>query len=723
MSDSPASARAPAPGPGRAAPGWLPWLCFGLLALPFHPLWVDFEQVRRGLLLMLCGGLLLSSLHPSMRLVPARGERVGWLFVTMLAISLLVQAGLQSARHDDDTPWSLQFWLAGERLAHWVALLVLVRAGATTGPNRTAVPLATLLLLTSAFGLLQRLGLAEILGYGVEREPVTTLGNLNVASEWTAVAATGVAVLLPRMAGRLRVLGLAALAFAGAYLVVNHSRSGMVALPICLALLAVMRRRERGFVPLLPVLAGAAIGLAADLAVSRPAAADHRVESQELQRSTSTIAVRLQIANSAFELFSESPVFGRGPGQFQVHYPRVRSEAEIEASSFGRRFRTEVRTAHDDWLELLVDGGLPALVLFSAMLFALQRGQRDKVLLLPMLALLLLMLVRAPIGNAPAAAVAFWLIGAPVDRDEHGGERRDLLARLPCALTVAFTIVLGVLLLALGLLPVAGNTAFTGHVRALREGEAPSVAPARAASAWMPYEPRWLEAEARLEMSQDNLPRASHLAARAVALRPFSPPLLLLLAETLARRGAYGEAIQVADFALQFDANDPELHVLKSTALAELGDVERAIQAVVVDPHPKLRHKLENHFRDLANRAATRREPRQQLRYSIEQAFAGLCSRFGNDDLEVTTERNLMIRDLLATTREAGRLDVDIRPFVCAAIQALEVGDESLAAEIARSAATRQTRIERWQAELLGEHADRLREVPGWAPMLPSPPR
>jgi hypothetical protein len=56
-----------------AAPGarLAPWLCFGLLLLPFHPLWIDFEQVRRGLLLMLAGGVLIA--WP--RLVAVRGDR------------------------------------------------------------------------------------------------------------------------------------------------------------------------------------------------------------------------------------------------------------------------------------------------------------------------------------------------------------------------------------------------------------------------------------------------------------------------------------------------------------------------------------------------------------------------------------------------------------------------------------------------------------------------
>ena len=38
--------------PMAAAPRWLAAVFVALLALPFHPLWVDAEQVRRALLLL-----------------------------------------------------------------------------------------------------------------------------------------------------------------------------------------------------------------------------------------------------------------------------------------------------------------------------------------------------------------------------------------------------------------------------------------------------------------------------------------------------------------------------------------------------------------------------------------------------------------------------------------------------------------------------------------------
>ena len=64
-------------------PRWLPWVCLGLLALPFHPLWVDFEQVRRGLLLVLVGAMLCAL----PRLPRAHGVSVGAAFVSALALS------------------------------------------------------------------------------------------------------------------------------------------------------------------------------------------------------------------------------------------------------------------------------------------------------------------------------------------------------------------------------------------------------------------------------------------------------------------------------------------------------------------------------------------------------------------------------------------------------------------------------------------------------------
>ncbi|MFK7742339.1 MAG: O-antigen ligase family protein [Planctomycetota bacterium] len=707
----------------------LAWLFLPLLTLPFHPLWVDFEQVRRGLLLAFVGiGLIAcTTLRRRGLLPPVRGERTGWLFVLSLVAVTVIQASLQAIHHDDKTPWSLQLFEAVFRIAHWLALMIVLRLGAASGAHSSATPIAATLLATSLFGLLQRLGVAEVGGYGVEREPVSTLGNLNVASEWTAVAAVATAVLLRDMVGRSRPLGFAALAASSAYLVVNHSRSGLVALPICIGLLALLRWRRPAasgsaghpiwLVPAV-LLLGAACGWLVDTAASRPAPLNHRAEQAERDRSTVTLDVRFEIARSCKELILEAPLFGHGPGQFQVQYPRVRSQAEIEASSLDRQFAVEVRTAHDDWLELLVDGGLPILVLFATMLFALQRGTPDKVRLLPLFALLLLMLVRAPIGNAPAAATAFWLVGtlhhgaAPAAIARVGG--RAALARIAAG-------ILGLLLVGLGVMPIAGNQAFVPYVAAQRDGEAPPLDAVRAAGAWMPYEPRWLQAEAKLELDDGNLPRAAHLAARAVSLRPFSPPLLLLLAEVLARGGRYGEAIAIATQALRFDPGNPELRVLKSTALAELGDIELAIRTVVRKPAPHriLRAALENHFAELAVLADKRNEPKAARRFLLERAFAGLCTRLGNSDPDVQREVRELRNELSQRITETDRKGTDARFFVCGALEALGIDRTELADGFAAAMRRANVRLEPWQAELLKDELPRLRELPSWAPLLP----
>ncbi|MCK5944095.1 MAG: O-antigen ligase family protein, partial [Planctomycetes bacterium] len=454
----------------------------------------------------------------------------------------------------------------------------------------------------------------------------STLGNLNVASEWTAIALAATAVLLPHANGRARWLPIAALVCGGAYLMVNPTRSGKVAATCGLLLLTALRLRQRGWLPLALAAAGALLGGALHAALSVPDL-DRVALRKELERGTVTLEVRFEIARGALQLLVESPVFGKGPGQFQVEYPRHRSQAEIEASSYERQFTTEVRTAHDDWLELLVDGGLPMLMLFAAMIFALQRGQRDRTRLVPMFVLLLLMLIRSPAFNAPAAALAFWLIGSPVETAPRGALRRRL--------TTALAVVAGLAMLALGVLPIAGNQAFVPYVAAKRDGRPAPVEAAEAAAWWMPYEPRWHEIGAREAMIDGNLQRAAHLAAKALELRPFSPPLLLLLAEVLARGGRYGEAIAVAERGLAFDPANPELRALVSTALAELGDVERAIREVVTDPHPLLREGLENHFADLAKRAGDRNELRQANRYLIEYLFVAIADRLGDPEPEV----------------------------------------------------------------------------------------
>lgn len=683
----------PAP-PYDPTPAWPTWLLLGLLVLPFHPLWVDFEQVRRGLLLLLAGAVLV--LRPPRAV---RGERAALGFVGFLLLCGLVRAATDAWLRDAKTPASFQAADAGYRLAHWLALGVLLRFGAVQR-TRASLPFAGVLLATSLFGLLQRLGLAEIAGYGVEREPVSTLGNLNVASEWTAVAAMVTAVLLPQCTGRARHVAMAALAFAAAYLVVDGSRSGLIALPIGLVLLAILRRREQPWPPLLLALLGGLFGMVLAAATAQTAPADEAAAAAERQRGTSTLQVRLEIAKGTTRLFGESPIFGHGPGQFAIHYPRFRSQEEIELSSHGRAFATEVRTVHDDWLELLVDGGLPALVLFAAMLFVLQRHQRDKQNLLPLFVVLLLMLVRSPLGNAPAMAAALWLVGEP------DGNARERPWTRPLA------VLLGLGLLVLGVLPVAGNCAIAPYQRAMARNQPAPLGAAANAAWWMPFEPRWLTLLARAELARDDLANARKHAAAAVALRPFDPQAYELLVDVLVRGKAFDAAAQLVKFGLRLDPVHPELRMWNSWLCMHKGNVDGAITAVVDKPHPRLREQLAAHFGALASAS---QDATERARYEAEHHFVAAVDGLGKKDDASLQATSKHVQDLVTAMRASKQRDV--RPLLLGALSFLDRGQIQDAIDYGK-AATKLPGLQPYQRALLGDQLQRLRNYEVWQPVL-----
>lgn len=689
----------PAPTPAAAAaPAWLAAALLALLVLPFHPFWLDFEQVRRGLLLVLAGGCLLAMRS----LPPVRGEGLVWAFVGCLVVSAVLR--WQPWAAEATTSATLLPWDAVYRVAHWLALLVVLRLGAQAGP-RAATPLAWLLLATSAFGLLQRLGRGEVLGYGVEREPVSVFGNLNVASEFVAVAAMALAVQWSAFATRRqRALAVAAMACAGAYLLVNQSRSGLVALPLGLGLLAWLRWRDRGWLPLAIAAAGALGGTLVHVALPKPAAVDATLARTELRRGTSTLAVRFEIAKGSTRLWAESPIWGLGPGQFAVHYPRVRSQEEIDLSSHGRQFPTEVRTAHDDWLELLVDGGLLALGLFVAMLAALFRSQPDKTRLLPLFVLLLLMLVRAPLWNAPAAVLACWLVGVPRPALPAAARWQRPLALL-----------LGLALLALGIPVLVANHLGAGYQHAVARGAPPPLADVAAAAAWMPGEPRWFEILTREKLATGDLQGAAVAGARAIQLRPHHPQLYLNLAEVLAKGAKFAEAHAVARQGLANDPGHPELRVLLLTVLAQQGDVDAAILAVVERPHPLLRAQLANQFLQVARLCQARGDAAGAARFALEHHTLAAIDGFDDQSPGGIAATNAHIQAAIQQMRDAAVRDA--RPIVLTALFEL-ARNQPQQAQALGEAAQKFPPLPPWQRELFGGLLERLRPLATWQPFL-----
>lgn len=110
----------------------------------------------------------------------------------------------------------------------WLASLVAVAALAARRSDvmtqlRAIAPIGAVV---AAFGLAQTAGLEWPAGYSMANDPVSTLGNRNVAAE-LAIAAAGTALLALRAPRPW--LGFGALTLGVAYLWVNHSRGGLLA--------------------------------------------------------------------------------------------------------------------------------------------------------------------------------------------------------------------------------------------------------------------------------------------------------------------------------------------------------------------------------------------------------------------------------------------------------------------------------------------------------------
>jgi hypothetical protein len=245
-------------------------------------------------------------------------------------------------------------------------------------------------------------------------------------------------------------------------------------------------------------------------------------------------------------------VIGHGSRQFAVQYARVRSPDEIELSSARRQSRPRVRTAHNDWLELLVDGGLPALVLFSLALIATYRGAGDKTRLLP--------LCSAAAADARAVTARQPRPRSPL-RCCSAGDHVTALPLRASRLARIVAAVLGLLLVALGLVPIAANCLFAPYLSAVAYGGVPPRSAVAAAAGVDAVRNRaGTNCSRRNSFRGRHLANAARTAARALSLRaPTNRSITCLLGEVLARERSqwYEDAVLVARHGLQIRSAEP----------------------------------------------------------------------------------------------------------------------------------------------------------------------
>lgn len=572
------------------------------LTLPFDSRWLDFEATRRALACILATLGALGWLVVR-RPVAIRGLR--WLAL-LCAWALLRTIDVTNGGE------------AGLRAAYWCALAAAVFVGADLTRRQLVSALLPTALFVAVYGIAQGCGLVFPEGYARAGEAPSTLGNRNVAAECTLLAFACVAHGIAADP-RWRALGLA-LPVLGLALGTNGTRAALVAIPIVVGIAAwradaAARGARRAWLAcgVLAVLAG--LSLRALDGQDAPARAAATAGSGQTL-APSTIDVRLALWSGVLAMIGDAPLAGHGTGQLRFEYPRYRTQAEIEASTFGRQFPTVVDSAHDDPLELAAELGLVGVALLAALLVAVLRG-RPLLETVPLLAFGVVAIFRAPLGNAPAALVAALWLGTLARREGRGHT-------LPLRLVAGVAALGGVVLAGPPLLAASDLAAW------LRDGE-----PERldAAIERHPSEPRYrslrvrarcggIEADgtlvrrgaAEFEANRDDLDALQRLD-------PHNTESLWLLAQ-LAHGAGRNELAQAAlARILGLDPREPRAQLLAAVLLFEAGRHREAAATLYADPHPRLRARLADTFAGLATAPALREDAAARALYAREEAF------------------------------------------------------------------------------------------------------
>jgi O-antigen ligase len=604
-----------------------------LLTVPWYPGWFDAELARRGIWLVLAGAMcairpdVVRSLRPGRGLAGIAGiSFLAWLWIRALTAAPHPAAGFVSAL--DWTALALAF-AAGRTLTG--------RGGEPAAYGPLVVP-ALVVVVVAGFG--QTLGWLDLFVGGTAGAPVATLGNLNAASEFLAVAGACLApwILLGREPDPGRSTPRAALvAILGAMLVAalatNGTRSGALALAISVAISCLVGRGLRPRTRLLGVLfalvvVGGTFGRRTILEAENeailnapgPAATAEDVTTRAgnaaLARETttatpSTIAVRLGLWRGAASMIAAAPWIGHGTGQFALDFPPYRDPREIEISSFQRQFRTAVEHPHDELLLVTAELGAVGLGLFALAVagfgLAVWRrhgARRGVVLAAPVVAFAITALVRAPIGNAPVAALAaFWaglLVAAP-------SSPRPAVGLGPFLRAAA--IALGLTSIVVGAGRVVGQTAAGRFVVELARG--PAADPD--AGAWLDRavefdrtDPRLRRLRIRAAIARAIGTGGLTLEATAEALQGHvdwlqthaaeEPETQAVTAEVATARGDRSAAAEAYRRWRAIDPGAPEPQLGLATLAAEEGALELATATLLDDPHPRLAARLVDHL-------------------------------------------------------------------------------------------------------------------------------
>jgi O-antigen ligase len=286
-------------------------------------------------------------------------------------------------------------WAAARAVGITFSGLIIFRAARATADGGSRWPLLAVLagaiVLASVTSLLQAYGVTSDY-FSLNRSPGGTFGNRNFVAH---LAAIGTPTLLLLLVLDRRARGILAssigVAILAAALVLSRSRAAMLAmlaaaLVIALGVWMARRRwRDPRIARRYPLAAAfAAVGAAAAILV--PNTLNWKSDSPYLDTVTGVVNYhegsghgRLVQYGTSLKLAVQRPIFGVGPGNWAVAYPRVAARGDPSID------RDDGMTSNpwpsSDWIAMLAERGAPATLAFALALIGLAvlslRAMRD----------------------------------------------------------------------------------------------------------------------------------------------------------------------------------------------------------------------------------------------------------------------------------------------------------------------------------------------------------
>jgi O-antigen ligase len=265
------------------------------------------------------------------------------------------------------------------------------RALARQGLERPIVAgLALAGVIGAATALLQAYGVRTEY-VSLNRAPGGTFGNRNFMAHLCVICLPALVLTALRARSRNALLGWAGgVALIAAALILSRSRAAWLALIVSavvmlpLSIIALRKGRDEIRLRRLLVLMLAA-GLGAGAALVLPNTLDWRSDSPYLDTAKSVVNYkegsghgRLVQYGNTLRMSLRHPLFGVGPGNWAVVYPRFAGEDDPSLSSEGM---TSNPWPSSDWMTFLSERGAPAFIVLALAMMALLadglRGLRD----------------------------------------------------------------------------------------------------------------------------------------------------------------------------------------------------------------------------------------------------------------------------------------------------------------------------------------------------------